>query len=242
MHNYLPSDQAPMKDGRDVLDIITGHPGTARHIARKLCRRLISDTPPQEVVDEAAAVFLAQKNAPDQLKQVVRTILLSDAFANTWGQKVKRSFEAVMGALRATAANFTPSDDFGWNYENGGQPLFSHAAPNGYADLKEAWTSTMSFLQRWRMANYLIEGWLDGTTIDLVSQMPANIRTPNAVADFWIARLLGRPMHPPENRTPIVEFIAQGRNPDFDLPQDLLVDRLPRMVELILMAPDFQLR
>jgi len=33
-----------MQDGRDVLDMLANHPGTAHHIARKLARRFISDT------------------------------------------------------------------------------------------------------------------------------------------------------------------------------------------------------
>ncbi len=34
---YLPADQADLKDGKDVLDMLANHPGTARHIATKLC-------------------------------------------------------------------------------------------------------------------------------------------------------------------------------------------------------------
>jgi len=54
---FLGADQPPFKDGRDVYDFVASHPGTARHIARKLCRRLIADQPPQSVVDHAASVF-----------------------------------------------------------------------------------------------------------------------------------------------------------------------------------------
>ena len=54
---FIPQDQADLKDGRDVLDALASHPGTGRYIARKLCRRLIADDPPQNVVEAAAAVF-----------------------------------------------------------------------------------------------------------------------------------------------------------------------------------------
>ncbi len=36
---YIPADQPDMQDGRDVLDLLAYHPGTARHISRKLARR-----------------------------------------------------------------------------------------------------------------------------------------------------------------------------------------------------------
>ncbi len=242
MRKYLPADQAPLKDGHDVLDAIAVHPGTARHISRKLARRLIGDDPPQDVVDAAAAVFLAHTGSSDQLKRVVREIILSTAFRTTFGEKVKRPFEAAAGALRITNADFTPSDEFGWNSDDMGQQLFAHAAPNGYSDFKQDWTGTTSLLQRWQLINALIEDWIDGSLINLMGQMPSGIRTPNAIADFWINRILGRSMHPPENRQEIVDFIAQGRNPDFDLPDEMRTERTPRMVALILMSPDFQYR
>jgi uncharacterized protein (DUF1800 family) len=87
--NYIPPNQAALSDGKDVLDAVAFHPGTARHIARKLCRRFISDDPPQTVVDAAAAVFEAGQNESDQLAQVVRAILLSPEFVTTWGEKAR---------------------------------------------------------------------------------------------------------------------------------------------------------
>jgi len=236
---YLPANQAAMKDGQDLLDAVAYHPGTARFIARKLCRRLIGDDPPQTIVDAAAAVFVAQRNASDQLKQVVRTIVLSNEFKTTWAEKVKRPFEWIASFLRATNADFNFSNDFYWNFEGLGQPLFEHRPPDGYPDLKEKWVGTSTLLQTWRLINFCIEGWIDGTTIDTVSQMPGTIVTPNAIVDYWIDRVLGRPLHPIENRLPLVEFVAQGRNPDFDLRPDQIAERLPRMVAMIFMLPDF---
>lgn len=242
MGRYLPANQPAMQDGRDVFDIIAAHPGTARHIARKLCRRFISDQPGEALVEQAAETFLTHKDAPDQLKRVVETILLSTDFRNTWGEKVKRPFEAAAGFLRATQAEFSLSDGFLWDYERLGQPLFGRFSPDGWPDFKAVWTSTNSMLQRWRLANRLMENWIEGTTIDVVSQTPAHIRTPNEIADFWIDRILGRPMHPVENRSEIVDFLAQGFNADFDLPQEEFIERVPRAVALLLMTPDFQLR
>ncbi len=69
----IPSGSG-QQDGETVLDLIANHVGTARYISRKLCRRLIGDDPPESVVQAAADVFHAQRAAPDQLRQVVRTI------------------------------------------------------------------------------------------------------------------------------------------------------------------------
>ena len=102
---FFPQDQPPLQDGRDVLDVLAAHPGTARHIARKLCRRLVSDSPLARLVEETAVVFAAAKDDSDQLAQAVRSILLSSEFRNTWGGKVKRPFEVISSFLRALGAD-----------------------------------------------------------------------------------------------------------------------------------------
>ena len=48
---------AGIEDGEEVLDILAQHPATAKFIARKLAVRFVSDTPPQALVDRAAATF-----------------------------------------------------------------------------------------------------------------------------------------------------------------------------------------
>jgi uncharacterized protein (DUF1800 family) len=240
---YLPANQADMKDGNDVLDLLAYHPGTARHIARKLCRRLIADDPPQTIVDAAAAVFVANKLAPDQIKQVVRTICLSAEFKAAWGQKVKRPFEVAAGILRASNAAFNTADNtFFYYYEGAGQALFSRRSPDGYPDKKSDWSNTTALMQRWRFANILVQDYLGSASVDTLSQMPGALTTPNQIVDFWINRLLGRPMDTAANREAVLDFIAQGRGPNNAMPADEIADRLPHMVALILMAPEFQWR
>jgi uncharacterized protein (DUF1800 family) len=240
--HYLASNQGDLKDAHDVLDMLANHLGTAHFVAGKLCRRLVSDTPSDALVTMAANVFHSQVAAPDQLLQVVRAIVLSDEFKTTCGQKVKRPFEATAAALRATNANFLPDNGFWYYYEQAGQALFAHSSPDGYHDTRADWSNTTSLLERWRLCNYLVQDVFDHVSLNLLGQMPGSVTSPNAIADFWINRLLGRPMDPAANRLQIVDFLAQGRNPDYALPSDQVADRLPHMVALILMSPDFQWR
>ncbi len=243
----IPANQG-IKDGKDVLDLLAFHPGTARYICRRLCKRLIGDTPPDSVVQAAADVFIANKSAPDQLKKVVRTILLSPEFRSTWGEKIKRPFEYSVSLLRAVGANFVPEDSFFWSYDSIGQPLFGWRPPNGYPDDREAWTGTMPMLQRWRHANWLFNWRIGGEGADKETyrlrpetQTPAKYRTPNGLVDFWSQRMLGR-LLPSNERQAVLDFIAAGRNPDFDLPADQIAERLRQMVVLICMSPSFQWR
>jgi uncharacterized protein (DUF1800 family) len=243
---YIPADQEDLKDGRDVLDLLAHHPGTARFIARKLARRFISDSPPDAVVQAAADTFLAHKDAPDQLKRVVETILLSDEFKHTFGAKIKRPLEAVISTLRALDTDFTKlPGGVPWMLSMMGQPLFERRPPDGYPDVKEAWANSMSILYRWNFAVGIAENWLDdeeqGRTIrtDVYSQTPAEVRTAEGLADFWISRLLGRAMSE-RGRAAVIAVMAQEYGAQESLPEDHVQYVLPGMIEVILMSPDFQ--
>lgn len=242
----IPAAQG-IKDGNDVLDLLAHHPGAARFICRKLCRRLISDNPPERVVQAAADVFLANVNAPDQLKQVTRTILLSEEFRTTWGEKIKRPFEYVVSLLRAAQADFAPDDGFLWFTGIIGQRLFSWQPPNGYPDFKTTWSSTMPMLQRWRVCNWLLNSWTYGGNgpnkddLRIRFTNPPSVKKPTAIVDTWSLTLLGR-LLPDNERQPVIDFMAGGRNPNFDLPDDQIAERLPFMIGLIFMSPSFQWR
>ncbi len=241
---------SPMREGEQVLDLVAFHPGTATYIARKLCRRLISDNPPDSVVTAAANVFRATQKADDQIKQVVRTILLSEEFRTIWGEKIKRPLEVALGTMRATAVDFSPEDNnFFYNYDPMGQQIFQWRAPDGYPDYKEDWSSTMPILQRWRFVNWMMDWKYPKTEdndkpdrrVNPMAQMPASQRTPVQVVDWWSRRLLGYRL-PDNERQPIINFLAEGRNENFELTDEWLNERLRHVVALILMSPSFQWR
>jgi hypothetical protein len=81
----------------------------------------------------------------------------------------------------------------------------------------------------------------DNLRIDCSSQMPAEVTTPIAIVDYWAQRILGRAL-PEDERQPLIDFMAAGRNAESSLPADQIDDRLRFMVGLIFMAPSFQWR
>jgi uncharacterized protein (DUF1800 family) len=251
------------QDGRIVLDLLANHPGTARHVCTKLCRRLIADSPPSNVIDAAVATWMANRSQPDQIKRVLRTILLSPEFQSAWGFKTKRPFEAIVAFLRATNAELTsdyvdPSDNnkgFVWNSRSYqldavGHRLFEWPTPTGYPDLASHWVSTNGLLRRWNMPFVLSQWWGGNVQIDLVGQTNLNA-TATQIVDFWIARLCGFAIDPGV-RNELIAFMAQGGRPD-QPPKPLakapdwndanaVKDRLVAMVQLIAMCPDFHAR
>lgn len=233
---------AAMTDGEHVLDLLANHQGTSRFIARKLCRRLIADNPPQNVVDAAAAEFYANRAAPDQLKRVIRVILLSPEFAATWGEKIKTPFEVAVGMLRGLNAEFNPVNEWWWNYDDMQQSLFERRPPDGYPDERAGWVNSTAFLSRWQMSLSITENWIDQCVTNPLGLTPGSLRTANAIVDFWIERLLGRPMFTPDQRKRIVDFMRGPYTASFELSPTYIADHIARMVALILMSPDFHLR
>ncbi|MEO1083111.1 MAG: DUF1800 domain-containing protein, partial [Acidobacteriota bacterium] len=246
---FMPADRPPLADGNQVLDVLAQHPGTARHVCGKLCRRLTVDSPPQSLIDTAVAAWTTHIAAPDQLAQVVRAIVLAPEFRLGWGEKAKRPFEVAAAALRVggSTMNFAfddgDSNSFLNRFNDCGQELFRWPAPNGYPDVREAWQSNSPRALTWRLMQWLIDHddsngdhWLD-----VVSQTPNNVRSANAIVDFWLDRALGRTL-PDGTRQELVEFMAQGFNPDIDLPVDSsssTADRVRSLVGLIMMTPQF---
>src|SRR4051812_9131210 len=72
----LPAGRG-IEDGEEVLDILARHPSTARYIALKLARRLVSDEPPPALVNRAAETFV---RTDGDIAKVVRTIVTSPEF------------------------------------------------------------------------------------------------------------------------------------------------------------------
>lgn len=255
MRKRWSADQAYQKEGRDIFDLLAAHPGTGRHIARKLCRRLVSDSPPQRLVEEAAAVFTAQRNAPDQLRQVVRTILLSPEFAGTWGQKVKRPLEFFASSIRAVGGELPLkfgdryADWFVRFYREASQPLFQWATPDGYPDTRARWLSSHPMVVNWRICNGIVEvknfNW-DSKPFKLFDpfvQMPVDVRSPVKMVDFWIQRVLGWPLAA-SAREDLIDFTARGRDPELDInvAEEFSRERVWAMIGLLLMSPQHFMR
>ena len=252
----LPAGQGAAADGDAVFDRLVSHPACGKFVAGKLCRRLIGDAPPQSIVDSAAALFTAQWQAADQLKQVVRHIVLSNEFRTTWGEKVKRPMEIAAAALRAGGADFPFTmhvadedavNSFHWLYEAGGQPLFAWSTPNGYPDQRGAWQSANPRVGLWRLVSWLVDSDQDGNDGFMpiaALTLASSARTANEIVDFWIPRIYGRTI-PAADRDELVELMAAGHNPNFDLPidtnewPDYTQDRLRSLVGLMLMSPEF---
>jgi uncharacterized protein (DUF1800 family) len=188
-------------------------------------------------------VFQAGLKSPNQIRDTLRVILLSDEFKTTYGEKIKRPLESVYAAMRVLGTEFKldKRDDILWHLGWAGQFLYGHRPPDGYADYREAWNGTASMLRRWQFGQGLCENWWEFFRSDLVGQTPKELTTPNQLADYWIKRTLGQPMVGPK-RDAVVRFLTWAQDPDQPLSAERIKERLPRAVSLVMMMPEFMWR
>jgi len=236
-------NQPPLADGRKVLDLVANHPATARFVCTKLCRRLVSDNPPESLITAAIATWTAAAAAPDQIAQTIRTIVLSETFATTYGQKVKRPLEFTAALLRGTSAEFTPDGNFFWAMGNTNQKLFQWPTPNGHPDDQNYWLSASTMLNRWTFPLAALQGWWSNVGTTLLRSTPPTATSPKQLTEYWTTRLLGY-LPPDPTFSTLVNFTAQNDNPDNPLPggDRQTLDRLTQLVSLIAMTPEFHLR
>lgn len=154
-----------IEDGEDVLDILARHPSTAHFIARKLAVRLVSDEPPQELVDRAAATF---RRTNGDIREVVRTIVTSPEFFSraAFRAKVKSPFELVASTMRALGSPADPTPRSAQFIARLGQPVFGHQAPNGWPETAAPWMNTGAILSRINFGMAAAANRVPGTSVN----------------------------------------------------------------------------
>ena len=173
-------------DGEEVLDILASHPATARFIATKLVRRLVSDEPPPSLVDRAAERF---RDTKGDIREVVRTIVTSREFfaPEAYRAKVKTPFEFVASAVRATGVDSVNAMPLVQAMRDLGMPPYQCQPPTGYADRAEAWVNTGALLNRMNFAVALTQGRLRGARNGIAVQSDGIGATRDQIVDDVLA-------------------------------------------------------
>jgi uncharacterized protein (DUF1800 family) len=213
------------RQGERVLELLAGHPATARFIARKLCRRFIADEgeAPEGLVERLAATF---RRTDGDMRQVLGTLLRSDEFRCGTSRKLKRPLDFTVSALRAVNAD-TNGRGALEHLRRMGQAPYQWAMPNGYPDRAAAWLP--SLLARWNFALALVSGQVDETKVDLPGLMRrAGARTPGEQSRALQVAILGKVGT--DAGAPELERLVQG------------ADGLAQGAALLLSSPGFQWR
>jgi uncharacterized protein (DUF1800 family) len=155
--------QGAMADGQRVLELVATHPGTARHLCEKLCRRWVDDQPPESLIESSAQVWMAHQKSPDQIARVLEHIL-TDASVQRGiesGQhaKLKRPLELAIGFLRKLDLELAPSQGLVNQLASAGQRLYLWPTPDGHPDVSGHWLTSHAMRQRWQLPVGLLENW-----------------------------------------------------------------------------------
>lgn len=179
-------NRAPLADGEQVLDMLASHPGTARFVCTKIARRLLQDQPDPALVEDLAAVFLAAKDAPDQIAQVIRALVLDTRFAAVPPGKLRRPFEVLAGLYRATGAEVTGTENAQqWQLMRAGWRQHEYGPPTGHPDTLDKWTGASSLNRVVDLALYAHDDWFGVGTVNFSA-------LPEETLGQFIARWAGR--------------------------------------------------
>jgi uncharacterized protein (DUF1800 family) len=170
------------KDIDRVLEIVGYHPSTARYIARKLCRRFISDEPPKKAVEAVADTF---SSSSGDIRQTLRTLFAQPEFWSSKGAKLKRPFHYVVSALRAANVETDVGKPVVEALLRMGHAPFRYPTPDGYPEEGSHWTGTL--LWRWNFAAALSGNKMKGTRVE-----PAGLRKALGTDASILAHCFGR--------------------------------------------------
>ena len=136
--------EAGREEGERALDMLAGHPATARQLALKLARHFVADDPPADAVERLAAVF---RESAGDLTAVARALIRLPAVWIDPLPKVKSANGYVVSALRAMGG--TPSQTLLLeSLSRLGQAPFTAPSPQGWPDRAERWAAPEAVMRR----------------------------------------------------------------------------------------------
>jgi uncharacterized protein (DUF1800 family) len=198
------------EEGVRLLRLLARHPATIRHLCTKLCRRFVSDDPPDGCIDAAVAAWRASDG---DMREVLRAIAHAPEFwsAGAIGSKVKTPLEFVVSAVRALGA----APDSGARLADAvarlGEPIYRQPSPAGYPDREQDWANSGALLARMNFAVALAAGHEPGAAVDLDAILPAT-DDHAALVDQVNERILGGAMSA-HTRSVIVDQLGDEPDP-----------------------------
>lgn len=166
-----------------ILDMLAVHPATARHVATKLARHFVSDTPPESAIAKLEASFLSSGG---DLAMLARTVIHLDEAWQDEQQKFKTPEELLMSAARAAGMQAAFGGGQRQVYTSLAQAPFSAPSPAGWADDTATWSGADAIKKRLEWANAVSRRMSRGASptdfLDAALGDMAGVRTRQAVA------------------------------------------------------------
>ncbi|OYY81902.1 MAG: hypothetical protein B7Y33_00840, partial [Hydrogenophilales bacterium 16-62-9] len=216
---------------------------TANRLCSKLVTLFVSDAPVAELVSRCSATFLAQADAPDQIAQVLWTILNSPEFLGTTyrGQKFKTPLELALDSTRNLGGE-SSGDDLALELPKMGMGLYTNSSPTGYAETGDRWISSGQLLSRIRFLDRLLAATpATGTTqVNLLAKTQARgLETAEGVVGYLLQLGLGPTATKTQRELGLSILTQDGALPYFNWSPDAEV-RLRQLEKAIMALPEYQ--
>jgi uncharacterized protein (DUF1800 family) len=230
-------------DGDDVIEIILNHRECAAYIARRLWTFFAYENPEPEICYGLGEIL---KDENWDLRPMLYAMLTSRAFYSNRaiGTQVKSPIQLIIGTIRLLGIEMPPTRQLAGALDQMGQiPL---APPNvkGWPGGR-SWINTSTLFVRYNTTTFLAgQGEPVGggklakkfsRRRDRETAKPSpdveSKGTPDEVVDYWVSRLIQRPIAD-EKRKTLLETIS--RRPDDE-------NAVRSMIQLIVSMPEYQL-
>jgi uncharacterized protein (DUF1800 family) len=250
-------------EAHEALDVLVNQPACALHVASRLVRRFVDDTPPDSLVTKVADAF----GRDGDIRAMMGVLLRSPEFRQSFARadlgpaKVRRPMEAWAAPLRAAGADVSgmldvPTDSYdgdnlpgNTNYDGRAErylALMDHLpfrwrTPDGYPDQGPRWGGMHVMVSRWNYGLSLAEERFTNVVFSPWDAMTsANIsRAPDALVDFWAKRLVLRDLLATD-RQRLIDYVGAGSLAP--LSDTALDARVPVLIALLLDSPYAQRR
>ncbi len=137
-----------------ILDDLAMHPATARHLATKLTRHFIADTPPQSAVARLERAYL---DSGGELSALYTALIDAPEAWSAPRAKFRTPWDWMTASMRALGPDAIPRNAQGLHrlMEMLGQPVWHPGNPSGWGDVASDWASPGALLSRVEVANRL---------------------------------------------------------------------------------------
>jgi uncharacterized protein (DUF1800 family) len=158
-------DQPGEQQALAVLHDLAVSPATAQHIAGKLARHFVADTPPPALVDRLASVFSATNG---DLPSVYQVLIDSPEAWSPVDAKFKTPWDWTVSSLRGLGRDSIGNIQIAPLLTQLGQPVWQPGSPAGYDDIAASWAAPDALVRRVEIAQRFaarVEDTLDARTL-----------------------------------------------------------------------------
>ena len=175
--------QPGMEQGVAALRDLSAHPATAKFVATKLARHFVADDPPPSIVERLASVFA--KTGGD-LRAVSLALVDDDAVWTAPLTKIRSPRDFIIATLRLVGFDPQQPGRVLNPLAQLGQPFWSPAGPDGFADTNAVWASSEGMKLRLELSSGIgqrLGGSLDARQLlDAIGGTGLSAETRRAVA------------------------------------------------------------